>query len=76
MCSVSRAVRIALHRRQRQRGKILVALPAAGLRVPLWSQRAFLSQRDEERLERRAAPGSSSSLKQGGTKFFLHLNTG
>ena len=37
MCSVSRAVRIALHRRQRQRGKILVALPAAGLRVPLWS---------------------------------------
>ena len=57
-------------------GKILVALPAAGLRVPLWSQRAFLSQRDEERLERRAAPGSSSSLKQRGTKFFLHLNTG
>ena len=34
------------------------------LRLPLWSQRAFLSQRDEEHIERRAAPGSSSSLKQ------------
>ena len=42
--------------RPRQRGKTLVASPAAGLRVPVWSQRAFLSQRDEELLERRAAP--------------------